>query len=274
MKCELKNSRVFAKGFGRTRMPLPWEPIGRYIRRNVGRMLFQKQQMISLDQALISFSFDDFPRSAFLAGGDILKRHGLSATYYAALGLLGRDSPSGEICSVEDLREAFNEGHELGCHTFAHCDSWKTDARRFEESVIQNGAALSELIPGARFKSFSYPISLPHPMTKRAVSRHFLCCRGGGQTFNMGKADLNQLSAYFLEKTNGNLQPVKDLVDRNKEARGWIIFATHDVSPHPGPYGCTPEFFEDVVNYAVSSGARILPVVKALNTIQATDSSA
>jgi hypothetical protein len=120
------------------------------------------------------------------------------------------------------------------------------------------------LIPGACFKSFAYPLSLPQPAVKRACAKHFLCCRAGGQTLNTGATDLNQLSAYFLEKARNNIQAVKDLIDENKRLKGWLIFATHDVSPDPSPYGCTPQFFEQVVHYAAESGAQILPVAGAL----------
>ena len=41
--------------------------------------------------------------------------------------------------------------------------------------------------------------------------------RGGGQKFNIGTIDLNQLSAYFLEKSRNNLQAVKDIIDRNRQ---------------------------------------------------------
>ena len=85
---------------------------------------------------------------------------------------------------------------------------------------------------------------------------------------NSGMADLNQLLAFFLEKSQGRAQSVKDLIDANREARGWIIFATHDVAPDPSAFGCTPRFFEDVVQYAVVSGARVLPVVRALETLR------
>ncbi|HTV54138.1 MAG TPA: hypothetical protein VMI06_04405, partial [Terriglobia bacterium] len=98
------------------------------------------------------------------------------------------------------------------------------------------------------------------------------CCRGGGQTFNSGIADLNQLSAYFLEKAGSNFELVKALIDKNREARGWLIFATHDISSAPSPFGCTPEFFEGVVRYAIDSGAQILPVAAALNVVRGADS--
>jgi glycosyltransferase involved in cell wall biosynthesis len=137
----------------------------------------------------------------------------------------------------------------------------------FENSVIENRAALQALFPGAAFKSFSYPINLPRPLTKAKMARHFLCCRGGGQTLNAGTADLNQLSAYFLEKSRNNIQAIMDLIDHNQKVHGWLIFATHDISDNPTPFGCTPEFFEHVVQYAVSSGARVLPVLQSLEVL-------
>jgi hypothetical protein len=107
-------------------------------------------------------------------------------------------------------------------------------------------------------------------MSKRAAARYYLTSRGGGQTFNSGIADLNQLSAFFLERAGGDLELPKALIDRNRKAKGWIVFATHDISRSPSQYGCTPEFFEEVVRYAVQSGAQILSVADALDVIRAT----
>jgi peptidoglycan/xylan/chitin deacetylase (PgdA/CDA1 family) len=251
----------------------PWTKVRNYYRRNIARLLFRRPLRIHTPSPLISFTFDDFPRSALLVGGAILNRYGLAGTYYTSLGLLGKDGPSGPLYLLDDLKAILAQGHELGCHTFSHCHSWEIEGEAFEGSVLQNRAVLGKLVPGAEFKSLSYPIAEPRPMTKRRAARHFLCCRGGGQTLNAGTADLNQLAAYFLEKSRDRIQAVKDLIELNREARGWIIFATHDVSPDPSPYGCTPEFFDSVVQYAMNSGARILPVVGALEVIRGAPSA-
>jgi glycosyltransferase involved in cell wall biosynthesis len=240
-----------------------------YYQRRIGSLLFKRPFLISSQRPLISFTFDDFPRSALLVGGAILSRFGLAGTYYASLGLAGQETVSGQIFLSDDLTTLFKQGHELGCHTFSHCDSWETGTATFEDSIIENRAALSRFFPGTEFESFAYPISLPRPLTKARIADYFLCCRGGGQTFNVGKIDLNQLSAYFLEKSHGDFTTVKNLIDRNRQACGWLIFATHDISDHPTSFGCTPEFFERVVEYAVNSGANILPVARAMEVLGA-----
>lgn len=249
-------------------MSLSLAGVRRYAARKSARVLFRRPLVISVKRPLISFTFDDCPRSSLLVGGSILERLGVAATYYTSMGLLGKDSPSGQIFVLDDLRAALERGHELGCHTFSHLDSFETKTKVFEASVSENRHALSELLPGAQFKSLSYPSSEPHPRTKRIIAKYFQCCRSGGQSLNIGTVDLNQVSSYFLEKANGNIDTINSLIDMNREARGWAVFSTHDISDRPSPYGCTPDFFERVAQYAVSSGALVVPMARALETIR------
>jgi peptidoglycan/xylan/chitin deacetylase (PgdA/CDA1 family) len=219
---------------------------------------------------LVSFTFDDFPRSALLVGGTILRRFGLTGTYYASFGLMGQTAPTGSIFERRDLDVLLEQGHELGCHTFDHCHSWETQTELFEKSILQNEKARREIIPGVHFKTLSYPISPPRPLTKRRAAAHFAACRGGGQTFNVGMTDSTYLAAYFLEKSRDKPEAVNSVIEQNRRARGWLILATHDISRNPTPYGCTPEFFERIVRSAVASGARILPVGEALDALRAS----
>ena len=248
-----------------------WQRIEGFCQRTATRSFFTRPVTVDRQKPIISFTFDDFPRSALLTGGAILERFGLRGTYYASLGLMGQTAPTGAMFVPQDVRALVARGHELGCHTFAHCHSWDTKTKEFERSILENKAALDKLIPGALFRTFSFPISPPRPRTKRMVAQHFACARGGGQTFNVGKTDINYLRAYFLEKTRHDRDAIKNLIERNRAACGWLIFATHDVCNAPTPYGCTPAFFEDIVECSVRSGARIVPVAEALDSLRVSD---
>ena len=240
---------------------------GRY-QRSAARWFCRQPLVINPSRPLISFTFDDFPRSALHTGGAILRQYGLRGTYYASFGLMGMEAPTGHIFVAEDVGLLLEQGHELGCHTYHHCHSWNTCTEEFVESVLENGRALKTLFPKALFKAFSYPISPPRRKTKRAIAQSFSSCRGGGHTFNVGTVDLGYLLAYFMERGRDTPEVLKALIDQNREARGWLIFATHDVCEVPTPFGCTPEFFEEIVRYAVCSGAQILPVTEALGKLQ------
>jgi hypothetical protein len=212
---------------------------------------------------VVSFTFDDFPRSALYTGGAILKRYGVTGTYFASFSLMGKQAPTGTMFVEEDLKTLFADGHELGCHTFSHCHPWEIKPALFEESIVQNQRALSALRPGAVFRTMSYPLTVPAPETKRLTGRHFACCRGRGQTFNLGTVDLNSLSSHFLERKLGGPEAALKIIEENRAACGWLIFSTHDISEDPTPWGWTPEYFEDVVRCAVNSGARIMPMAEA-----------
>jgi peptidoglycan/xylan/chitin deacetylase (PgdA/CDA1 family) len=240
-----------------------------FCQRQAAATLFKRPLPLAGSGALISFTFDDFPKSALLTGGQILNRHGVAGTYYASFGLMGREAPTGRIFDAADLDILIKQGHELGCHTFSHCHAWRTSTSEFERAVVDNRHALQQLLPGAEFRSFSYPISPPWPLTKARMARHFSSSRGGGQVPNVGYADLDHLRAYFLEKSP-DVETVRNVIDRNREVAGWLVLATHDVAERPTPFGCTPAFFEAVVRYAVESGARIVPVRHALDCLGAT----
>jgi peptidoglycan/xylan/chitin deacetylase (PgdA/CDA1 family) len=212
----------------------------------------------------VSFTFDDFPKSALVNGGNILKEYGAHGTYYVSMGLLGCDSPSGTLADADDIGALLAAWHELGCHTFDHLDGMVETTDRMLESIRANQRAVLAVAPGTVLRTFAYPINEPRIRTKQRIGDHFLCCRAGGQTYNRRRIDMNMVHSCFLDSRNrDDLPSIKRLIDESRKAGGWLVFSTHDVQEYPSRYGCTEQFFRDVVSYCASSGARILEVVRA-----------
>jgi len=90
---------------------------GRY-QRTVANLFFRRPFKIENSVPYVSFTFDDFPRSALHTGGTILSQFGIRGTFYASLGLMGTMAPTGAIFEREDIKELLEQRHELGCHTF------------------------------------------------------------------------------------------------------------------------------------------------------------
>jgi hypothetical protein len=217
---------------------------------------------------LISFTFDDFPRSALLTAGMILEQQGIFGTYYIALGLMTRVEPTGEIFRPDDLIQLFKAGHEVGCHTFDHYPAWQTAPNAYEASVIRNASKLPELAPMAAMQTHSYPINHPRPATKRLLAQRFSGCRGGGQAINQETIDLNYLNSFFLEQSRDDFGTIEQIISHNSTSGGWLIFSTHDVCENPTRFGCTPSFFEKVVRCSINSGAHILVMSAALQQLR------
>lgn len=244
------------------------------IRRKVRRLLatHMAKRTIAIKDAppIVSFSFDDAPKSAFGLGREILGGYGAKPTYYVSLGLLDADTEVGRIGDRNDLEEALAAGCELGCHTFDHLDAWETPLEDYLASVDKNERALKDLIPAATFKSFAYPKSGPTWAAKAALAKKFDCCRAGGQEPNLREFDAGVAKSAFLDRRTGADAPFANrLVDETVENNGWLIFATHDISASPSPYGCTPELLESVVKYAHAKGALFLPVGEAYSRLAA-----
>src|SRR6202035_1848450 len=80
--------------------------------RTIARSFARRPFAINTQTPLISFTFDDFPRSALLTGGAILQSFGLAGTYYASLGLIGKETATGNMFLAEDLKLLVEQGHE------------------------------------------------------------------------------------------------------------------------------------------------------------------
>jgi peptidoglycan/xylan/chitin deacetylase (PgdA/CDA1 family) len=235
---------------------------------NISKFLNQRKVKWPDLRPFISFTFDDFPRSAFISGAELLKKYNIRATYYVSLGLMGKKNQFWEYFTLNDLHELIESGHELGSHTYDHVDAWSGPPKFFEESILKNQQILEQIRPGYKLRTLSYCTRNPHPQNKKIAGKHFLCCRGGGNRINRGILDLNLISSYFIDHYHRqDPDYFYRIIDKNSKINGWLVFSGHDISNHPSPYGCTPSFFEKLIQHSCASGALILPVAEVIDYI-------
>jgi len=242
--------------------------LGRAYGRRAAVWFARRTLPFKLSQPLISFTFDDFPRSALLVAGKMLEEHGAAGTYYTSLGLMGKTAPTGQIFLEEDLLALLASRHEVACHTYDHFPAWETPTADYVASVGRNAEALKRLAPhSTRFASHSFPINFPRVATKRWLSARFQSSRGGGQTYHRDSVELNHLNSFFIEQSVHRPQAIQEVIEANARDHGWLIFSTHDVSESPTRYGCTPSLFADTLKWSLASGAQIVTMAGALETI-------
>ena len=211
---------------------------------------------------IVSFTFDDFPRTAYSEGGSILERFGARGTYYAAFGLMNTSNELGEQFRTQDIDSLLEKGHELASHTFNHISARAVSCAAFCEDVKNGGKAIEEA-SGVASANFAYPFGHFTLQTKRALAS-LTSARSIVSGFNGPEIDLNLLRANSLY---GNLDAagrVEELVAENAKRNTWLIFYTHDVRPDPSAFGCTPGLLEMAVSCAARSGSRIRTVQQAL----------
>jgi peptidoglycan/xylan/chitin deacetylase (PgdA/CDA1 family) len=211
---------------------------------------------------MVSFTFDDFPRSALAAAGSILLEKGVCGTYYAAMRLMGRTTNVGEMFNRADLRALIDAGHELGCHSFDHASCHKVSSSELLVRCEKNREAAAKLLGGYQLRNFAFPfgdVTLP---AKTSLSGIYDTCRSVETGINTDPVDLALLRANPVY-SDTPIKELKRLVKDNVGQSGWLIMYTHDVGSNPSPFGCTTQTFRDAVTIAIDSGAEVLTVAEA-----------
>jgi len=244
-----------------------WSRLQNAYARRMARWFGRRPFLLQPRRPLVTFTFDDFPRSALAAGGGTLESNSVRGTYFVAMGLAGRAIETGEMFVPADLDALLARGHELACHTCEHLPAWETPPAAYLASVERNARALGALPQAIRPATHSYPISYPRPGTKRRIASRFRACRFGGQGINRGPVDLNALNSFFIEQSVHDVPAIERLIAANAAQPGWLIFSTHDVAEDPTRYGCTPALFERIVRLTLESGATILTMTAALDEL-------
>lgn len=236
----------------------------RFVRR---RLASQKSP-----HPIVSFTFDDFPRSALRAAGEILREYGISGTYYTAMGLAGRRTLVGEMFERDDLDYLMSSGHELACHTLDHSLCSDLTAAQLLASCQENRRRIAAVSGSCPPSSFSFPEGVVTPASKAAAASVYLTCRTIEPGVNRDPVDLAFLRAYRIYSATG-IQGLCKVILGNQHDNSWLILYTHDVANDHSAYGCTPQEFRETVRWAVASGAEILPVVEAAGRFQLEVSS-
>jgi len=214
---------------------------------------------------MVSFAFDDFPRTAYTIGGSILRHFGVNGTYYVSAGLMNTCNHLGEQFRAEDLHSLLADGHELASHTFSHISPRAVSLAAFQNDVRKGEQAIREttgLVPSG---NFAYPFGEVTLGAKRALSKEMASCRGIYAGVNGPNLDLGLLRANGLYGGVDQSASVEALINKNEMLKGWLIFYTHDVRNNPSPFGCTPELFERALSRAIRGGSQVLTVASVVN---------
>lgn len=232
------------------------------LNRRFVRFEAQRKLPVNLDRPLVSFSFDDCPKSVMNSALKPLEAEGWHSTLYVATGLCDTTNHLGLHMSYDDIKAAHKSGHEIGDHTYSHCDALEHTVDDVLEDIKRNQAVLSNLdIPPS--ETFAYPYGQVTRKLKLALDQTFKGARGIRSVTHDRSVDLNQIGSHRLyhgADFDRLLSRVADL----KDHPGWMTIFTHDVRDNPSEFGCTPSQMKTVIQAVKDSGANVMTVAKAI----------
>jgi peptidoglycan/xylan/chitin deacetylase (PgdA/CDA1 family) len=215
---------------------------------------------------MVSFTFDDVPKSAATSGAGILEAHDARGTFYISGGLVGTTvSPDWAAIDAEDIVELHRNGHEIGCHTFSHRRACDLSAESMAAEIADNRRYLCSLDPSIKVRNFAYPFGYGSFVRKNQLRTAFQSCRSIMPGVNSGTVDLQFLRALPLIDRHTDRDGIERAFDRAQTTNGWLIFYGHDVADRPSPYGCSPA----LMNHALEAAAkRKIPVLNMAEALQ------
>jgi peptidoglycan/xylan/chitin deacetylase (PgdA/CDA1 family) len=213
---------------------------------------------------VVSFTFDDFPRTALTVGGHILETLGSRGTYYASIALMNSTNHLGDQFRRDDLDDLLSRGHELASHTFSHISCRSVSCSKFRVDVNTGRRALKEITGQSDFGNFAFPFGEVTLNAKTKIGMDVASSRGIWGGFNGSEVDLNLLRANSLYGGLDKSSQVRELILENERRRNWLIFYSHDVNDTPSPFGCTPALLEFAVSFALSRSARVVTVAEVV----------
>jgi peptidoglycan/xylan/chitin deacetylase (PgdA/CDA1 family) len=235
------------------------------LRRRLVR-LAHKRPLASAPQApMVSFTFDDAPLSATVAGAALLETRGLAGTYYVSAGLAGQAAPMGPCAEKVDYQRLARAGHEIACHTYSHLDCGRAKPAQAWEDTARNARALADW--GIfEVENFAYPYGEVAGGPKQALARRYGTLRALHHGVVAQGTDLNQLPAVGIEGPDGEAVARRWLAEA-KARTAWLILYTHDVRPEPSPWGCTAEVLARLIDTATHDGFQVVTVREAMRRL-------
>lgn len=251
--------------------PVDYAP-KRHVWAKLRRRWIQETSVVRLGEvtsSIITFSFDDFPKSAVDNGADILDSIDAKAIYYACSGLAGKSNLTGEQYQDGDVKDLLKAGHEIGAHTHYHIDCSAHPVDTVLADIDRNVALLKQMGVETPVRHFAYPYGETNIALKKALANKFDTARGILPGNNSAKADKMQLKCMELTPDPMTIDRAIDAINMATRTPRWLHIFTHDVRSAPSGYGVTPQSFRRVAQAARDSGLRILTPTKALNSLRA-----
>jgi len=220
-----------------------------------------------LERPIVSFSFDDCPKSVIENALKPLEQENWRSTIYIAMGLCGTTNHLGLHMSADDVKAIHENGHEIADHTFNHIDATQHSVTTFMADIDKNQSRLNALgLPVS--KTFAYPYGQVTPSLKTALSAKFKGARGIRSRESSEDIDLNQIRANRLY-AGVEFDTLMAQIKRIENKPGWLPIFTHDVRDNPSPYGCTPKQMLSVIDAVKASGAQVLTMADAITHMEA-----
>jgi peptidoglycan/xylan/chitin deacetylase (PgdA/CDA1 family) len=223
-------------------------------------------------RAVVSLTFDDGARDQ-LRAAELLRHHGLKATFFVSSGLVGT---SADYLDWAELTALQRESHEIGGHTAEHITLTEVPLAEATRQVREDRRALKGR--GFAARSFAYPFGAwnaelrqmlaasGYNTARRAwgLSEHTGDGRPRAETRPPGDRFATLAAASFEADTT--LAQMRSVVQGAEATRGWAQLIFHHVVDEGQRYATAPALLDEFLAWLAlrrEQGTQVLTVTEA-----------
>lgn len=225
----------------------------------LARVRNQNLRKSILAAPIISFSYDDFPKSAIEIGATELEKHGFQGSFYPAASFCDAHEEGQDYYTQDDIQRLRAHGHEIGCHTYDHANLLRLNNREIDDQFARNQAFFAETMQADTFVSMAYPFGNVSPRVKKVAQKRFPICRGVWSGVNSGMIDMALLKVVGLDH-HLTAEQTRAWIDQARAENGWLIFVAHDIRSDHSPYGISPERYAEIVSVVADANIEVLTI--------------
>ncbi len=234
-------------------------------------MLMSASMLVRAEQpdAIVSFSFDDAPKSVVEVGLPIMVKNHLQATLYIST----RNTKWPGYMNWDDIALAASHGWEIGAHTHTHPDLTKLSNEQILEELLTSTQMFAS--HGYSPVHFSTPFGAFDDRVLEILERHYESHRTAWpQGFNTVNPDPYLIASYYIVRDT-TIEEISKLLDDLQKTGGWLVFQLHHVTPKgevvSDEYDTT--LLEDIVRQVKVRGIPTRTVGEALKQLKAKEKS-
>ena len=203
--------------------------------------------------AAISITYDDGYINNLDNAIPTLEAHGYRGTFFLTTSIVDRLDRGTPRNLIQEWRQAFFNGHEIGSHGSAHVchdvTGYINDSYTLEEEVMHSKVWLDTYVAADPYRSYAYPCGETKAYDNRPrigtfedsetlypnyVDQHYHVGRTGNGPFN-NPFNFRQnhvlINGHAIGKGlgNDNLDYVKGILDQAAASGDWTVLIFHDV---------------------------------------------
>jgi peptidoglycan/xylan/chitin deacetylase (PgdA/CDA1 family) len=209
---------------------------------------------------IVSFTFDDAPKTVFEVGFPILKHYQFPATLYVST----RNTEYDDYMNWDQIAAVAQEGWEIGAHTHTHPHLTKLSDAEVLDDLLTSTQEFAK--HGYAPVNFASPFGDMDDRVLSIISRHYASHRTAWPDgVNSIPPDPYNLVAYEVNRDT-TLAEVSTVLDGLQSQGGWLVLLMHHVSSKgeamEHEYGTN--LLEDIAQLVQTKGFPVMTMGQAL----------